>query len=1126
MLGLQQFRSGFGPDAVQDGALPRHHVGELDCPSPWLRAWVEFQVDARINQALRDLAEGELAAALTPSVSSGRGASHDAADSREMQRVAEAHASLLEVVMGLVGEVDRLSAAAKSPIVRLKGDTPVARLEASIEELHVQCMDEAARSEAVIQENRHLRSEFKLLEEHLHCLQKAYQKDTAPLRPALERLELRLSQWQAEVATRMEGQFRSSASAVMEAARFDRLEQELANATDSRRHLGADLKRLEKELTSTADAWAEHEGRICRLESDITASAEAHNRHEECFDRLSSELTSSAALQKRLDVLERHHSRSLDLHSNHESRFGRFSEELAVVSEGHSRVARLERELSLSAEAHGRHEGRFERLMGDVEALGDVHSCMDKTQSELTKLLEGHQNLHKEVSLHSEAHRRHEDHLEELKGKSMDLHSNHESRFGRFSEELAVVSEGHSRVARLERELSLSAEAHGRHEGRFERLMGDVEALGDVHSCMDKTQSELTKLLEGHQNLHKEVSLHSEAHRRHEDHLEELKGKSMDLHSNHESRFGRFSEELAVVSEGHSRVACLERELSLSAEAHGRHEGRFERLMGDVEALGDVHSCLDKTQSELTKLLEGHQNLHKEVSLHSEVHRRHEDHLEELKGRHTSSLEHLGGAGDRIARLEQEIGAISKAHSRQQSQFEKSHADRLENVEKELATVMADRLHQMDAHSSFEDRLKRLSSDVGSWSERHRSRLEQLERTLPGLEQAHGSHNLRFEQLEEQLASPALHSNLERQIKDLRGEISAMDVERRLRRSLQDVDHRLEEGQKGMHSELESWQSGIEQDLSALQRRSAAELRVEVRTAIRNEAAAVAALDEQLWLTDQRLGQRIDDLEQAFANPVVPASSPPRERKVVCKPTTPLRVLPARRQPGRATDSAASVLAARAAEGVSDTSDVDPLPSSLAVGMASFAAEAMTKNIDLRRRSGGRNDGSNGDKPQAFVSASNAALRRSEFAYTGSGLGRRSGGSSAFEEPDANEPHAADRETAGSARADLASGSSHRGFNSTPRRRQIASPPSEKFLRASVGSRSPETRLSVASSAAEALARGRAESDADNIGLRPEARAARSGSREEGRATAGGSGVGVAGSLLPAARALALGEDF
>merc|ERR1712228_722228 len=34
----------------------------------------------------------------------------------------------------------------------------------------------------------------------------------------------------------------------------------------------------------------------------------------------------------------------------------------------------------------------------------------------------------------------------------------------------------------------------------------------------------------------------------------------------------------------------------------------------------------------------------------------------------------------------------------------------------------------------------------------------------------------------------------------------------------------------------------------------------ELASAMRNEAAAVATLDEQLWLTDQRLGQRIDEL--------------------------------------------------------------------------------------------------------------------------------------------------------------------------------------------------------------------------------------------------------------------------
>lgn len=44
------------------------------------------------------------------------------------------------------------------------------------------------------------------------------------------------------------------------------------------------------------------------------------------------------------------------------------------------------------------------------------------------------------------------------------------------------------------------------------------------------------------------------------------------------------------------------------------------------------------------------------------------------------------------------------------------------------------------------------------------------------------------------------------------------------------------------------------------QERQISELRSETSTAFRSEAAAVAALDEQLWLTDQRLGQRIDEI--------------------------------------------------------------------------------------------------------------------------------------------------------------------------------------------------------------------------------------------------------------------------
>merc|ERR1712136_356522 len=49
-------------------------------------------------------------------------------------------------------------------------------------------------------------------------------------------------------------------------------------------------------------------------------------------------------------------------------------------------------------------------------------------------------------------------------------------------------------------------------------------------------------------------------------------------------------------------------------------------------------------------------------------------------------------------------------------------------------------------------------------------------------------------------------------------------------------------------------------ELGHLQQRLISELRAETTAAFRSEAAAVAALDEQIWLTDQRLGQRIDEL--------------------------------------------------------------------------------------------------------------------------------------------------------------------------------------------------------------------------------------------------------------------------
>lgn len=62
---------------------------------------------------------------------------------------------------------------------------------------------------------------------------------------------------------------------------------------------------------------------------------------------------------------------------------------------------------------------------------------------------------------------------------------------------------------------------------------------------------------------------------------------------------------------------------------------------------------------------------------------------------------------------------------------------------------------------------------------------------------------------------------------------------------------------------VEDSQARFCEDLLATQQRAVHELRNETTAACRAEAAARAALDEQLWLTDQRLTQRINELDKS-----------------------------------------------------------------------------------------------------------------------------------------------------------------------------------------------------------------------------------------------------------------------
>merc|ERR1712136_253486 len=79
-----------------------------------------------------------------------------------------------------------------------------------------------------------------------------------------------------------------------------------------------------------------------------------------------------------------------------------------------------------------------------------------------------------------------------------------------------------------------------------------------------------------------------------------------------------------------------------------------------------------------------------------------------------------------------------------------------------------------------------------------------------------------------------------------------------------DLDARFEEIRREIldvaRKQVSDSEVRLGDELGSLQQRLISELRAETTAAFRSEAAAVAALDEQIWLTDQRLGQRIDEL--------------------------------------------------------------------------------------------------------------------------------------------------------------------------------------------------------------------------------------------------------------------------
>merc|ERR1719167_1731144 len=103
-------------------------------------------------------------------------------------------------------------------------------------------------------------------------------------------------------------------------------------------------------------------------------------------------------------------------------------------------------------------------------------------------------------------------------------------------------------------------------------------------------------------------------------------------------------------------------------------------------------------------------------------------------------------------------------------------------------------------------------------------------------------------------------------------QVEALRLEKRLGSLRAELEDRLDghlkvrceamrlELQQATRTKFDEASQTMCEDVSERQQRLVTELRNEMVQALSRESAAIGALDEQLWVTDRRLGQRIDEL--------------------------------------------------------------------------------------------------------------------------------------------------------------------------------------------------------------------------------------------------------------------------
>jgi len=247
---------------------------------------------------------------------------------------------------------------------------------------------------------------------------------------------------------------------------------------------------------------------------------------------------------------------------------------------------------------------------------------------------------------------------------------------------------------------------------------------------------------------------------------------------------------------------------------------------------------------------------------------------EEASQRQHQSSEKLASALDVLAGTQREVGALAQALDRLNCRFSEC-----EGTVAPAAEASVDSPNKAQSSGLYSE-----LGDLRQAQSRLEARLERLDRDVCSVHKGRSALEGRFEELRTDLASAVVTRDefklgleeLDRDIADAlvatKQELlrSAQDAEASRGNNLSELhmhafEKRVQEGQQGLMDKVEAWQTLLDKELANQHQRLAAELHTEINSAVQHEYATATALDEQMWLTDQRLGQRIDEVDQRVA---------------------------------------------------------------------------------------------------------------------------------------------------------------------------------------------------------------------------------------------------------------------